>query len=757
MNNQKRESILNKEIPQEIQTNPDNKTTSDIADTLAMVLIDKIISTAVITSKVNQTYNTLNDHCFNYLTNFINPYLETNFIFYENGVEDPEYQKNQIYFSRKPLEKINTWDIIPEPGANEIDRYANTKTKVMKFRKYTDMKIDGVKEYSSAFDIDEDNKYSKRTGNENILNESNDEKNNKNKEKDKSRDTNKKEKTIREPNKENKDINNSSIKQINQSLSKSIKSSKEIKTIEKPAKKPKINLKKARMEKFMEDMAPKKKEKEEILEISIQDDLPKESYENIYSVINSSDENNRLRRERELQIEQKNASRLLEIEREKRAKQKLYRRIDKDFDSNRLTFDPNGKIINLRTTTEQLVGDFVSSRIRIKPDQYKKRELLELKDVVYPIPGKELTTGKETKYDDAMVNKEIMNKIEADISQIKVEKNFEFKNDKNNKNNKEKDKGSVLPSGYNFDKFVPEVGVIVTGENEKEKKEGGFEYVKKYNKPSFNELSRFISESINMNSNNISSLMNSNSDLNANNKSINNDDNNYIGYKEEFNENNPLMQNVHKMNNNLKYLSPDFKKFRSLNIINSNMNPKKRNLLNSYDKINTEIEQYQSIQLSKNFEENHIRLKNIFDEPITSNLGKNYLKSINVNNLDRMNYFEKAVLPFKKITNKKKLKELGQMRKEKENQIKKNSDEAYINKFNSEIINNKDWGKEDDDPLKAQQKLREEMENENKPNNIRLPRINNYNNRMKNLGIQIMSEGNNNRQRKMPLFGGNLK
>ena len=757
MSNQKRDSILNKEIPQEIQTNPDNKTTSDIADTLAMVLIDKIISTTVITSKVNQTYNTLNDHCFNYLTNFINPYLETNFIFYENGVEDPEYQKNQIYFSRKPLEKINTWDIIPEPGANEIDRYANTKTKVMKFRKYTDMKIDGVKEYSSAFDIDEDNKYSKRTGNENILNESNDEKNNKNKEKDKSRDTNKKEKTIREPNKENKDINNSSIKQINQSLSKSIKSSKEIKTIEKPAKKPKINLKKARMEKFMEDMAPKKKEKEEILEISIQDDLPKESYENIYSVINSSDENNRLRRERELQIEQKNASRLLEIEREKRAKQKLYRRIDKDFDSNRLTFDPNGKIINLRTTTEQLVGDFVSSRIRIKPDQYKKRELLELKDVVYPIPGKELTTGKETKYDDAMVNKEIMSKIEADISQIKVEKNFEFKNDKNNKNNKEKDKGSVLPSGYNFDKFVPEVGVIVTGENEKEKKEGGFEYVKKYNKPSFNELSRFISESINMNSNNLSSLMNSNSDLNANNKSINNDENNYIGYKEEFNENNPLMQNVHKMNNNIKYLSPDFKKFRSLNIINSNMNPKKRNLLNSYDKINTEIEQYQSIQLSKNFEENHIRLKNIFDEPITSNLGKNYLKSINVNNLDKMNYFEKAVLPFKKFTNKKKLKELGQMRKEKENQIKKNSDEAYINKFNSQIINNKDWGKEDEDPEKAQQKLREEIENENNPKkNSRLPRIY-HNNRMKNFGYQIMAEGNNIRQRKNPLFGGNLK
>ena len=123
-----------------------------------------------------------------------------------------------------------------------------------------------------------------------------------------------------------------------------------------------------------------------------------------------------------------------------------------------------------------------------------------------------------------------------------------------------------------------------------------------------------------------------------------------------------------------------------------------------------------------------------------------------------MDYYEKAVLPFKKFNKKKKMKELEKMRKEKENQIKKNSDEAYINKFNSEIINNKDWGKEDDDPLKAQQKLREEMEKEDKPNsNLRLPRINNYNNRMKNLGIQIMSERNNNRQRKMPIFGGNLK
>lgn len=757
MSTQKNDIENNQNIETENQPNSNNKQSSDIADTLATILIDKIITTAVITSKVNQTYKTLNDHCFTYLTNFINPYLETSFIFYENGIEDSDIQKNKIYFSRKPLEKMNTWDLIPEPNTNEIDRFANTKTKIKQFKKKSENVVDGVKESSFVFDADEDIKYIK--SNENDFNETIDIQNNKNKEGKKSQEKSSKDNI--NINKENKNINNSNAKQNNQSWMKSSKNLNNIPQTNKKEiqpKKPKINIKKSRLNKYLEENAPKKKEKEEILEISITDDLPKEAYENAYTLINSSDENNRLRREREIEIEKRNASRLAELEREKRAKQKLYRRIEKDFDSNRLTFDSNGKIINLRTISETLAGDFVSSRIRVKPDQNKKKEILTLKDVIYPIPGIELNSSKNIKNENINNNKEIMNKIDADISKIVVEKNFENKVDKNNKNHKEKEKGSILPSGYNFDKFVPEVGVVVTGEKESEKKEGGFEYVKKYNKPSFNELSRFISESIN-NSNNFSSYLNSNSDINANIKSINNnnlktDDNNYIGYKEEFNENNPLMQNVHKMNNNIKYFSPDLKKFNSLNIYNSNSNIRKRNLLNSYDKLNTEIEQYQSIQLSKNFDTNNIHLKNIFDEPLTSNLGKKYLKSIDTN-LDKMNYFQKAVLPFKKFINKKNKKELKKIQKEKEKQQKKSSDEEFINKFNSKIINNKEWGKEEEDPKVIQEKLRQEMENEDKPNNnLRLPRINN---RMKNLGMKIMTEGSSTRLRKVPLFGGNLK
>ena len=752
MNNHKNEIQENVEAQNENQNINEYKATADIAETVATILIDKLISTAVITNKVNQTYKTLNDHCFTYLTNFINPYLESGFIFYENGIEDIDVQKNKIYFSHEPLEKINTWELIPEPTTCEMDRYANNKTKVKKYNKYTDIKMDNVKESSVAFDASEDAKTIRN--NENTKDEISNNIKNKKKEKEE-------EKTFDKYIKENKNKaldTNKSQKLTSSIIKSSNKNLNEVNKENKPTQKIKIEQKRSRLNKYLEDNAPKKKEKEEILEISVTDDLPKEAYENAFSIINSSDENNRLRREREIQIEQRNAQRLAEIEREKKAKQKLYRRSDKDFDTNRLTFDPNGKIINLRSFNEPLAVDFASSKIKVKSEQNKRKEILELKDVVYPIQGMELNNTNNTKNDTYSNMKDVVNKVDADISKIIVEKNYEDKINKNNfnkKNNNNKEKGSILPSGYNFDKFIPEVGVVITGENDKDKKEGGFEYIKKFNKPSFNELSRFISQSIN--SNNFSSYLNS-SDLNANNKSINNeylktDENNYIGYKEEFNENNPLMQNVHKMNNiNLKYSSPDLKKFNSLKIYNPSS--RQRKLLNSYDKINTEIGVNQSIQLSKNLE-NNIHLKNIFDEPLTSNLGKNYIKSIDVNDFDKMNYFEKAVLPFKKFTNKRKLNEQKQLQKEKEKLQKINSDEEYINKFNSKIINNKDWGKEDEDPAKIQQKLLEEIENENKPKNLRLPRINN--NRMKNLGMQIMTEGNNIRQRKTPLFGGNFK
>ena len=720
------------------------KPATDIADSIATILVDKIISDAVINSKVNDIYKTLNSHCFDFLTNSINPYLKTRFIFYENGVEDLNQQKKELYFSSKPLEKLNTWSILPEPKNNDIDRCANTKTKLKKYKKYTELKDDGLIENSFALDAEEDIKHIKNDNN-NALNENKDNINNKLGIKNKNGKNNSKKNVVNESN-------------INKDNNKIIKE----KEVKKKIVKKSYN--------YSNENSPKKKEKEEILELSTVNDLPVESYENKYSLINSNEENEKLRKEKELDIERKEEMKKLEKERlEKKNRQSLLKRMEKEFDSNRLTFDPDGKVINLKYQNyDNLENGFVFSKLKIKTEKNKRKSVLNLKDVVYPIEGVDPNQQNENKNESILntrrstlkgrENSNLLKIIDSEISKIKIEKNDEDKNWNNNKkdNNKEK-KESVLPSGGNFDKIIPEIGVIIHGENAREIKEGGFDYVKKYNKPSFNELSRFISESINLNSNNYSSYMNSNIDLNKKNDNINNylktEDNNYIGYKEEFNDNNPLIQNALSLNNNIKYYSPKSNRYNN-NLNQSNINSKRRNLLHSYDRVKTENNQYQSIQLSKHLDNNQ-NLKNIFDEVINNNNTKSkYMKSIDIDNIANMNYLEKAVLPFKNLRYKKSngVRQLIDIGKENYNEKKYSDQSSYMNKFNSQIINNKEWGNEDNDLYKMQEKLNKEMKNENQS----LFRKQRNNNRMKNLGIQIMTEGNNKRERKVPLFGGNL-
>ena len=730
---------------------------SDIADSLATIIVDKIISDAVINSKINDIYKTMNSHCFSFLTNFINPYLKSRFLFYENGIEDLNQKKKKLFFSSKPMEKVNTWSSIPEPKACGVDRCANTKTKLVKYKKYTELKDDGLRE--SEEDIKQIIKSFKneKSDNSNIPNKS---------KKDNKYSVTNSQKNISHINdKENKNNN--------------IKKNEEIK--QKKKLKPIIN--------YNENSnSPQKKEKEEVLEISTVDDLPIESYENKYSLINSNEENDKLRKEREFQLIKKEEMKKLEKElQEKRSRQSLLKRMDKAFDSNRLTFDPNGKIINLKFQNyDNLEGGFAFSKLKIKTANAKKKSVLNLMDVIYPIEGVDPNPPNENKNESiantrrsTLKGKEnLLNRIESDISKIKIEKNEEddkmWKNNKSKNTYKEK-KESILPSGANFDKIIPEIGVIIHGENHQQVKEGGFDYVKKYNKPSFNELSRFISDSVNLNTHNYSSLMNSNNsnnDLNQNNSNINNyanneylktEDNNYIGYKEEFNDNNnPLIKNAHYLNNNLKYYSPSSNRYNNLSLNNSGLNSKRRYVLKSYDRVRTENDNdnYQSIQLSKNFDiANSQNLKNIFNEEINNNINNTNNKNVNsidVDNLQNLNYLEKAVLPFKKLRFRKQngLRQLIDIGNE-DNNEKQIAGQAFMNKFNSQIINNKEWGKDDDDVTKIQEKLNKEMNYGNQQQSLFRKQRNN--NRMKNLGIQIMTEGNNKRERKVPLFGGNLK
>ncbi len=160
---------------------------------------------------------------------------------------------------------------------------------------------------------------------------------------------------LKNNNDENKDIsNNNENKSKKENRYKIINSQKNIPKID---NKEKIKVKEKEVKKkiikqsykYNEDNSPKKKEKEEILEISTVNDLPIESYENKYSMINSNEENEKLRRERELEMQRKEELKIVEKERaEKRNLQSMMKKMQREFDSNRLTFDPNGKVINLK-------------------------------------------------------------------------------------------------------------------------------------------------------------------------------------------------------------------------------------------------------------------------------------------------------------------------------------------------------------------------------------------------------------------------
>ena len=108
--------------------------------------------------------------------------------------------------------------------------------------------------------------------------------------------------------------------------------------------------------------------------------------------------------------------------------------------------------------------------------------------------------------------------------------------------NKIKNNTEIKISGNNFELVEPSVGVVISNENFNQKKDGGFDYLKKYNKPSMNEYSKLSINSIN--NGNILSSYSINDNIN---NYKNKEEQNYIGFKQEFDENNPLFQDVNQI------------------------------------------------------------------------------------------------------------------------------------------------------------------------------------------------------------------
>ena len=529
------------------------------SEIISRLIIDKLISNVIIDNKLKEIDTHFTNHVKKFIFKFIKPSIKSDFIFHEKGLD--KIEENVIHFKEQKITKINTWITIPEPETCEPDRFS-LKNKLIK------------------------EKIQKNDKNKILMNNS---------------------------------VKELELEYITKSSNIMRKSKQKRNYYRNKILKKNILIKKENID-SNDNKKSKEKKKEPILEIE-GTYIPLDNKEKINILLNDTDENTHLRKEWELYLIGKQKKEMQEQLRKKLAKAKLLR--NKEFkliNTNELTFDSDGNILKLNKLKENsFQNDFVSSESSLKKNKIEEYPPVQTTSQI--VNNKINNERSKNSVDNIKLTKLNLEDINNnEIVEYNIEKKMRYKSEFDiynilNKRNKLKNNTEkLIVSGSNFDKMNPEIGVIISNpENEKDKKIGGFNYIKKYNRPSMNELNEYLS---NYNSDMNSNYNNSNSQIasflysysNKNNSNNNNNNYNYIGYKEHFNdERNPLFQNAVHINEE-----------KSRNLLN------KRDLFNKKSLSNENIFRRNNL-LKKGRNKSNISL---FSQPnlITNN---NYLSSVN--------------------------------------------------------------------------------------------------------------------------------
>ena len=650
-----------KKLPEKPIENNCNEEPTVLKETICSLILDTIISKVITTVNTKEIYSNLNEHCFNFMLDKLNPYLKTNFLFHENN-ENFSNIPHCILFANILPQKKNTWVSLPEPGSSKIDRYDFTKSKIINFESEILIIKNKISSKNVINQIDEN----KTENNKKVVSQY----------------------LFRKDNK---------LNSMRESLEFGEKSVDEIKKPKKIIKIIKEN--KIEEENINYNVNVKKNKKDQILEDLSFFDLPEERYKNVYVEINGNEENNKLRVERERQkilLEEQKKIDETNSKEEKVKNMRVKLKNKKEFNSDKMTFDPNGKIIYIKSPAIEnfQYNDFFFLKQTVNDKTLNNENNNS--------PKKENIKQKANKKNSKILN------IENKIENIKIEYNPE-----NEETPEEKKYKKYIRSYQNPDKIIPEIGVII--HKDKEKKEGGFDYMKKYNKPSINEFSKIVQENSQYNS---ISLTTSNNINEPKNNYLTEPDN-YNGYLQEFNENNnPLIQGAHKLNNNIYNLTKSSESM--INSINNEIDNKR--MVKNKSAFTKDI-----ILINRNLTKSLDLLPNIKNKNLNSiNLSKNILLSKNVHAPNLLNYFDRNDITEKyKVNNKQtnlqplrnyiiknkstdnyqiksskqtkmlpliKIKDFNNM----ENNIKFFNKES-IDNFNMNILKNKNWGLDDDD------------------------------------------------------------
>ena len=111
--------------------------TPEFPEAIVNYLLNKIISFVIQQTEIKKVYMYLDIQCFKYLKYLLNSYLSTEYIFYEDGIDDINFQQKKMFYKAPIPKKVNSWVAIGEPDSSIIDRYSSTISKVVSFKKET--------------------------------------------------------------------------------------------------------------------------------------------------------------------------------------------------------------------------------------------------------------------------------------------------------------------------------------------------------------------------------------------------------------------------------------------------------------------------------------------------------------------------------------------------------------------------------------------------------------------------------------------
>ena len=403
------------------------------SEAIVKTVLDKIIDLSLQMSYNNIIDNKLNNFCFDFIHNQLEPLFEENYMSYTKSKNTP----NALFWKRKKPPE-NEWIEIIEPETVAMDRFEGFRAHFKEIIKHKKIKIGQIEEKVDTEKNDESKKENEKK--------------------------NEKRNSLAKRNSILKDkIKQNNKKVVNESK---INNNKEDKNNQNQNNKSQI---KNQMFNFPSSDIP-----------GYDEEFNHEAYDppNIEKLRKEKDQEIKIKEK-----ERKQREEMLKMAKKKEEEEKLKqtKKKDKPIDSRKFTFDSNGMIIKFKQyKLDKLTKDFRIIKNGVKNEvKPKKNKTIKDKD--------KSTTPNDN---EILVEKEVITRNPEDEEKEKKDKKESTKAKTITEMNQEK----IIPSGSNFKIMLPNIGVVI--KEDKKIKEGGREFNKFFNKYSIHDYETILNEYI---------------------------------------------------------------------------------------------------------------------------------------------------------------------------------------------------------------------------------------------------------------------